>query len=175
MAETYLGEIRIFAGTYAPRDWAYCNGQLLAIHQYQDLFALIGTTYGGDGRVNFALPDFRGRIPVGMGAGPSLTNRRLGSRFGLESVLIQDIPKHKHNFTGSVDGASTTIPIDKVLAKIVGGKYYEEIGGGDLESLVTLNEDTVESSGGSQRHGNIMPSLCISYIIALKGVYPPRS
>ncbi len=174
MAETYIGEIRIFAGNYAPEFWAFCDGQILPIVGNEDLFSLLGAKYGGDGRTTFALPDFRGRIPVGMGAGIGLTNRYLGQKIGLETATVPSIPSHKHNFVGSTDDANSKAPSGKVLAKIVGGTYYEEIGG-DVETLVTLNEDAVHSSGGAQSHTNMMPSLCMNYIIALKGYYPPRS
>ncbi len=98
MAEPFLGEIRMFSGTYAPRYWALCDGQILDIASYSSLFALIGTTYGGDGRQSFALPDLRGRVPIGYGAGPNLTNRILGEKSGLENIniSINEMPEHNH-------------------------------------------------------------------------------
>jgi microcystin-dependent protein len=176
MAESYIGEIRIFASTFAPVGWAFCDGQLLSITQNEALFSLVGTTYGGDGRTTFALPDFRGRIPVGMGTGPGLTTRDLRfSKFGVElATLPKSIPTHTHHFSGSTDEAQAKEPAGKVLAKVATNSlYYEEID--DDESIISMNPNSIQSSGEAQSHTNMMPTLCINFIIALIGLYPSRS
>lgn len=172
MAETYVGEIRIFAGNYAPEYWALCNGQLLAINEYEELFSLIGTSYGGNGTTNFALPDLRGRIAICMGAGPALTPRYIGQKYGSEQAILNPIPEHSHHFMGTTDDANSNNPSNKVLAKLTGAKYYEETDGD--EDIVPLNPETVSYQGGSKSHYNMMPSLCMNYIISLRGIYPPR-
>jgi microcystin-dependent protein len=175
MAEPFVGEIRMFAGNFAPRDWAYCDGQLISTASNPTLFSLIQTYYGGDGVSTFALPDLRGRLPVGDGTGVGLTPRRLGEQIGTEVVYLgaQNMPPHSHAFQASQDGATATLPTGKVLANTAPNELYEDIDPQD--NIVPLNEQCIQPSGGEQPHGNLMPSLCIHFIIALKGVYPTRS
>lgn len=158
--QPYIGEIQIFAGNFAPLGWAFCNGQLLSIAEYSTLFTLIGTTYGGDGQTTFALPDLRGRIPIHMGQGPGLSNRTIGEMSGMESVTlnINQMPAHSHLMaTGTVRGTGTQ------GAGLTSGTQ-----------LSTLTSPTTTSVGGSQPHENMPPYLCISYIIALEGIYPAQ-
>jgi len=171
MSEPFVGEIRMFAGNFAPRGWAFCDGQLLAVSQNDALFSLLGTIYGGDGRTTFGLPDLRGRIPLHQGTGPGLSQRRLGSKGGSENVTLttNQLASHTHDFNANKADATGAAPQGKVTAKIVGGRLYRtDSQNTDLASTVVSN------TGGSNSHTNLMPTLCINYIIALVGIYPSR-
>jgi microcystin-dependent protein len=172
MSEPFVGEIRMFAGNFAPRSWAFCDGQLLAVSQNDALFSLLGTTYGGDGRTTFGLPDLRGRIPIHAGSGPGLTPRNLGSKGGAEKVTltVNQIPSHTHPLQASQSSATERRPEGKVFAQTPGFDLYREDG-----SPVNMNTSTVGNTGGSQSHTNLMPFLCIHFIIALFGIYPSRT
>ena len=161
--DPYVGEIRMFAGNFAPAGWAFCAGQVLAIAENEVLFQLIGTTYGGDGQETFALPDLRGRLPLHRGNGFTL-----GEGGGVEEVTltIQELPMHTHPFVASTNAGTTTNPPENLLAK-GGAAYIQDVG------TAALNPASVSSAGGSQPHTNIQPYLCINFIIALVGVYPP--
>ena len=161
--DPYVGEIRMFAGNFAPAGWAFCAGQVLAIAENEVLFNLIGTTYGGDGQETFALPDLRGRLPLHRGNGFTL-----GEGGGVEEVTltIQELPMHTHPFVASTNAGTTTNPPENLLAK-GGAAYIQDVG------TAALNPASVSSAGGSQPHTNIQPYLCINFIIALVGVYPP--
>ena len=161
--DPYLGEIRMFAGNFAPAGWQLCAGQVLAIAENEVLFNLIGTTYGGDGQETFALPDLRGRLPLHRGNGFTL-----GEGGGVEEVTltIQELPMHTHPFVASTNAGTTTNPPENLLAK-GGAAYIQDVG------TAALNPASVSSAGGSQPHTNIQPYLCINFIIALSGVYPP--
>jgi microcystin-dependent protein len=178
MSEPFVGEIKMFAGNFAPRGWALCDGQLLAISQHDALFSLLGTIYGGDGRTTFALPDLRGRAPMHFGHGPGLTSRTLGTRGGVEAVTLTDaqMPTHEHNvanFRASGNPADTVDPAGNSL------------GLADVYSLATpdvaLSAGSVSAdpntgaTGGNQGHSNMPPYLAVNFIIALFGVYPSRS
>jgi microcystin-dependent protein len=171
MSDPFIGEIRMFAGTFAPRSWAFCDGQLLAVSQNDALFSLFGTTYGGDGRTTFGLPDMRSRIPVHAGTGPGLSIRHLGSKSGSESVTVgtTQLPSHTHPLQGSSDSATTPDPSGNVFARSSGDTY-----GSDF-SASNMNGAAVSSSGGGQAHTNLMPSLAVNFIVALFGVYPARN
>jgi len=172
MSEPFVGEIRMFAGNFAPRGWAFCNGQLLAVSQNDALFSLLGTIYGGDGRTTFGLPDMRGRLPVHAGNGPGLSTRRLGAEGGSEQITltVNHLPSHTHSFQATDQLADTSIPANKALAKSSSGDVY-----------INENPDTalagnaVSNFGGSQNHANLMPFLCVHFIIALIGIYPSRN
>ena len=172
MSEPFVGEIRMFAGNFAPRGWAYCDGQLLAVSQNDALFSLLGTIYGGDGRTTFGLPDLRGRIPLHQGTGPGLSPRPLGSKGGEENVTLtaNQIPSHSHNWQANTADATGTAPQGKVTATPVGFRIYET---GDQNT--DLDATTIANSGGSQPHSNLMPTLCVNFIIALVGIYPSRN
>lgn len=171
MSEPYVGEIRMFAGNFAPRGWALCDGQLLAVSQNDALFSLLGTIYGGDGRTTFALPDMRGRIPLHQGQGPGLSQRRLGAKAGAENVTLttNQLPSHTHDFNANTQPATTDMPSGSVIAA-----------GGNIGIFRDANQDvsfastTVLNSGGSRSHSNLMPTLCVHFIIALFGIYPSR-
>lgn len=172
MSEPFVGEIRMFAGNFAPRGWAFCDGQLLAVSQNDALFSLLGTIYGGDGRTTFGLPDLRGRIPIHAGHGPGLSERRLGSSGGPEQVTltVNQLPSHTHEpFQASSDRGNEANPGGNVLAESPQISMYIE----DPAS-VSLDAPSVTSVGGSQPHTNLMPFLCVHFIIALFGLYPTR-
>lgn len=166
MAQPYVGEIRMFAGSFAPAGWLYCEGQLLPISENETLFTLIGTTYGGDGQETFGLPDLRGRIPIHMGNGYVLAEN-----LGTESVTltINQIPSHNHAFGVSDNNGGVTSPSGGVLARnaSVDG-YTNDTSGG----LLSLNPVSMAPTGGSQPHDNMAPYLCVSFIISLFGIFP---
>lgn len=166
MAEPFLSEIRIMSFVFAPTGWALCNGQLLPINQNQALFSLLGTTYGGDGRVNFALPDLRGRTPIHMGSGHTL-----GERGGEQAhtLSIAEIPTHTHVLNGSSTAADAPVPSNFLLADTP-TKIY-----GPAANLAALNAGTVTNTGGSQAHLNMQPFLTLSFCIALQGIFPSRN
>lgn len=174
--DPFIGEIRMFGGNYAPNGWMLCNGQLLPIFQNQALFSLLGTTYGGDGRTTFALPNMVGRVPIHMGQGPGLSNRNLGEIGGAESVRLTpgDLPAHSHALTGSMNAASTNIPAGNVPAQAAANVYVRNP---PAQALLPLNDGTVSPGGSSdtQAHSNLMPYLCVTFMIAVKGIYPSRS
>jgi microcystin-dependent protein len=172
MSEPFVGEIRMFAGTFAPRGWALCDGQLLAISQNDALFSLLGTIYGGDGRTTFGLPEMRGRIPIHQGQGPGLSARKLGSKSGRETVTLtqSEMPSHDHTLTGSGANATLTTPAGNAPARTDKNMYRDPSGITLVNMKPTLSDDV----GGSQPHSNLMPFLCINFIIALFGIYPSR-
>ncbi len=171
MSEPFVGEIRMFAGNFAPRGWAFCDGQLLAVSQNDALFSLLGTIYGGDGRTTFGLPDLRGRIPLHQGTGPGLSARRLGSKGGAEreTLTTNQLASHTHDWNANTADATTAAPAGKVLAKAVNFRFWEP-----ANPNTDLASTTIANTGGSQPHNNLMPTLCINFIIALVGIYPSR-
>lgn len=177
MSDPFLGEIRMFAGNFAPRSWAYCNGTLLSVAQNSALFSLLGTTYGGDGRTTFALPDMQGRLPMHQGQGPGLSHRQLGSKFGSETVTLNtnQMPNHSHSLNATTDIASSSNPGNDVLASQNDGDLPYAPKASDPVNLQNMNSQTLTSSGESQGHNNMMPYLAINYIIALQGIYPSRN
>lgn len=170
MSEPFVGEIRMFAGNFAPRGWAFCDGQLLAVSQNDALFSLLGTIYGGDGRTTFGLPDLRGRIPIHAGSGPGLSPRRLGSKGGEEKVTltVNQLPSHTHTMQASSQAATEALPQNRVPAQSDEPFYGVD---GPFVNFATQGALTI---GGSQPHTNVMPFLCIHFIIALFGIYPSR-
>lgn len=171
MSEPFVGEIRMFAGNFAPRGWAFCDGQLLAVSQNDALFSLLGTAYGGDGRTTFGLPDCRGRIPIHAGQGPGLSSRRLGEKGGTETVTLttNQIPAHTHGPLQAANQSSTgQQPAGQLLGDPQGNLYDSGT------PVAGFNAAAVSSVGGSQGHTNMMPYLCVNFIIALFGIYPSR-
>ncbi len=173
MSNPFIGEIRLFGGNFAPVGWAFCDGSLLSIGEYDALFNLIGTTYGGDGQSTFALPDLRGRVPVHQGtdAGTSYTPGQTG---GVESVTLTSaqVPAHTHTFSGSSDTASTTSPAGAVPATM--GSVTTFAYGTDLPPAA-FAPAMVSTVGGNQPHDNLQPYLAVSFIIAVEGIYPNQS
>jgi len=171
MSEPFVGEIRMFAGNFAPRSWAFCDGQLLAVSQNDALFSLFGTIYGGDGRTTFGLPDLRGRVPIHHGSGPGLTPRQIGARSGGESstVVVNDLPSHTHSWAASDDVAEDDSPVRHTTATLTGGNLY---GSG---TPIPMSNQGTSSFGGGGSHSNLMPTLCVHFIVALFGIYPSRT
>ncbi|HEX6384975.1 MAG TPA: tail fiber protein [Anaerolineae bacterium] len=174
MSEPFIAEIRIFAGNFAPRGWAFCNGQLLPISQNTALFSLVGTTYGGDGRTTFALPNLQGRAPLHPGQGPGLTARQLGEQGGTESVTLSaaEIPNHAHALQAYSRPGDLADPAERSLARASGGNVYQQ---NSSTNMVQMDGQALADSGGSQPHNNMQPYLAINFIIALQGIYPSRS
>jgi microcystin-dependent protein len=164
MAEPFLSEIRIMSFVFAPKGWALANGQLLPINQNQALFSLLGTTFGGDGRVNFALPDLRARAPIHVGSGHTLGERGGESA---HTLSIAELPTHTHVMNGTSTDASVPIPLGNLLARQAPANPY--IG---AASLAAMNTSTVANTGGSQAHLNLQPFLTLSFCIALQGIFP---
>ncbi|MCA9733420.1 MAG: phage tail protein [Deferribacteres bacterium] len=174
MSEPFIAEVRIFAGNFAPRGWAFCNGQLLPVSQNTALFSLIGVTYGGDGRTTMALPDMQGRAPMHPGTGPGLTLRRLGEKIGTETVTLtqQQMPQHTHQINASQDDGDLNAPAaNRSLARSGGGFAYSDQTG----ALGNMASEAISFTGGGQVHNNMQPYLGLNFIIALQGVYPQRS
>jgi microcystin-dependent protein len=173
MADPFVAEIRIFPFNFAPRGWAWCDGQLLPISQNTALFSLLGTTYGGDGKSNFALPDLEGSAPMHPGQGPGLSLHDLGETGGTETVqlLESEIPVHSHTLRADVtDSADTNVPSPNAsYALSSGGTLYQ--GANDT----TLADDALAPTGGNQPHNNLQPYLTFYFNIALQGVFPPRT
>jgi microcystin-dependent protein len=165
MAEPFLSEIRIMSFGFAPKGWAMCNGQLLPINQNQALFSLLGTTFGGDGRVNFALPDQRGRTPIHVGSGHTV-----GEKGGEQAhtVSIAELPTHTHVENASASGGDTPLVANNILARSTAANLYKST----PTNLVALNPGTVTNSGGSQAHLNMQPFLTLNFCIALQGIFP---
>lgn len=171
MSEPFVGEIRMFAGNFAPRGWAFCDGQLLAVTQNDALFSLFGTIYGGDGRTTFGLPDLRGRIPIHAGDGPGLSPRRLGAKAGAETVTVttNQLPSHTHQAHGASAIGTDPNPGGTVVASSsVMQPYYV---GAATQPMASTS---ITSVGGSRDHTNIQPFLCVNFIVALFGIYPSR-
>jgi microcystin-dependent protein len=179
-SEPFIAEIIMFGGNFAPRGWAFCNGQLLQIAQFQALFALLGTTYGGDGRTTFGLPDLRGRVPVHPGTAPGLSTYRLGQKGGLEQVTLtsNQMPSHTHTASAVVNATD-----NRGDAETPGGNVWAQKARDDDYSTaapdVTMKADAVTvaagNTGGGQAHENRQPYLAVNFIIALQGIFPPRN
>lgn len=163
MAEPFLSEIRIMSFGFAPRGWALCNGQLLPINQNQALFSLLGTTFGGNGQTNFALPNLQGRTPIHVGSGHTLGEQ--GGEIA-HTLSISEIPTHQHQINASTNTATFQAASDKVFGVVPGRVYTDPI------NLVALNPTSVTNVGGSQSHPNMQPFLTLNFCIALQGIFP---
>jgi microcystin-dependent protein len=174
MSEPFIGEIRMFAGNFAPRGWAFCNGQILSIAQNTALFSLLGTTYGGDGRTTFALPNLQGRAPMHQGQGPGLTNRVLGETAGEENVtlLTTQMPVHTHQPQADASGGGQTSPASATWG--AGGRGRPAAYSATSPNA-TLSPQALAVAGGSQPHNNRSSYLGVSFIIATQGIYPSRN
>ena len=171
MASPYIGEIRMFGGSFAPAGWAFCNGQLLPISENEALFILLGTTYGGDGETTFALPNLQSRIPLHMGQGPGLSSYTIGEQGGAEEVTltVNQTPTHTHTPLASNTGGSDS-PAGSYWGDTALGKPYAA-----APPAVLMNPGTISPTGGSQPHDNMLPFLCVSYIISLFGIFPTQT
>jgi microcystin-dependent protein len=165
MSEPFLSEIKIVSFNFPPKGWALCNGQFLPINQNQALFALLGTTYGGNGQTTFALPNLRGRVPIHMGNGHTL-----GEAAGTTAVTvnIQQLPQHLHFCQGTSDGGATPTAVGSIFASAL--NVYRQ-----PDNLTSIRPDTVTNVGGSQAHTNMMPYLVLNFIIALQGIFPSQN
>jgi microcystin-dependent protein len=173
MANPFLAEIRIFPFTFAPKGWAFCNGQLMPLSQNTALFSLLGTTYGGDGKSNFALPNMQGSAPMHPGQGPGLSLHDLGETGGSDTVTLleSEIPQHSHGLTASNRQGTDQSPVNEMFAGGVGGiNLYAQAG-----SPTQLYANIIAPQGGNQPHNNLMPYLTLNFCIALQGVFPPRT
>ena len=174
MSSPFLGQIMMVGFNFAPRGFATCDGQLLSISQNSALFSLLGTTFGGDGRVTFGLPDLRGRVPIHRGTGPGLTPRSQGHKAGTETATasVGQLPSHTHTMQGSSDFGADTSPANNVPATGSGVNLYST---DSAATVVSMNAAVVSPTGGGQAHANVMPFLCVNFIVALFGVFPSRN
>jgi microcystin-dependent protein len=170
MAQPYVGEIRLFAGNFAPAGWMFCWGQLLPISENEVLFQLIGTTYGGDAEQTFALPDLQGRVPVHQGTRPGGSTYQIGEKAGVEAVTLtlQQLPAHGHAFPVSTGGASSGSAVGGVPAAVGSDALWGNDGTTEQMAVST-------TAGGSQPHSNLQPYTCLNYIISLFGIFPTPS
>jgi microcystin-dependent protein len=172
MADPFVAEIRIFPFNFAPKGWAFCDGQLMPLSQNTALFSLLGTTYGGDGKSNFALPNMQGNVPMHPGQGPGLSLHDLGETGGSETVTLleSEIPPHAHAMMGATPPATSNLANGFILTRSVNGSAY-----GAAANLATLDPNTLTPTGGDQPHNNMQPYLTLNFCIALQGVFPPRT
>lgn len=178
--DPFIGEIRMVGFDYAPNNgWLLCNGQLLNISNYNALFALLGTTFGGNGQTNFALPDLRGRVPIHWGAGPGLSSHNMGEASGSETVTLlqNNMPTHTHNMAVAATAGKTTDPTNGYLAQVnnPNGEVPFSSFVGSLTNPSNLAPYTIGTAGGNQPHANMQPYLTVNFIIAYLGIYPSRS
>ena len=172
MSEPFLAEIKMFGFNFAPRNWALCDGQILPINQNQSLFSLLGTTYGGDGRTSFGLPDLRGRAPMHEGQGPNQGSRTLGLKAGSETTILTtaQMPAHTHAAMAESSAGDNPNPGTRVLAGSAPSEVYH-----DPANLSDLHSGTIANAGSSQGHENMQPYLTITFCIALSGLFPSRN
>lgn len=175
MADPFVAEIRIFPFNFAPKGWAFCDGQLLPLSQNTALFSLLGTTYGGNGKSNFALPDLQGRAPMHPGQGPGLSLHDLGETGGSETVslLESEIPSHTHTLRGSNLNADSPLPTGNTMARNLNNynPYQQTVNA----NLIPMAPEGLPPAGGDQPHNNMQPYLTLNFCIALQGVFPPRT
>jgi microcystin-dependent protein len=175
MSDPFLSEIKMMSFNFPPKGWAMCNGQLLPINQNQALFSLLGTTYGGDGRTTFALPNLQGAAPMQWGQGPGLSNRDLGEVGGTGTVTLAEsqIPSHTHQVMGGGPAETNDPGPNVILGTARGANIYAPPPG--PPGLVSMSPQALTSAGGSQPHNNMQPYLTLNFCIAMQGIYPPRS
>jgi len=171
MSEPFLAEVRIVGFNFAPRGWAFCDGQILPINQNQSLYSLLGTTYGGDGRTSFALPDLRGRTPIHVGRSDGGDAHREGQKGGEETHTLSanEMPQHRHALKASSAQPTTPVPTGNALAASLNELYV------DPSDLAAMHAGTVTNVGGGQAHDNMQPYLALNYCIALQGLFPSRN
>lgn len=171
--DEYIGMIKLFAGNFAPKNFLFCEGQTILISQNSALFAILGTTYGGDGKTNFKLPDLRGRTPVGAGNGPGLTPRPAGQAGGSENVTLtsDQIPPHTHTYNALSGSREAPSPEGNFLGTAAGNFYSQQDPG---DQLLPMNAGAISQAGGGQAHNNMQPFLSLNYIICVYGIYPSK-
>lgn len=172
MSEPFLAEVRIMAFNFPPRGWAFCDGQILPINQNQSLYSLLGTTYGGDGRTSFALPDLRGRTPIHVGRSNGGQFHTEGQKSGEEThaLAVNEMPQHTHNVEASSTDGNSINTTGTVLAREVGGPYSAS-----ASNLANLRSGTIANVGGGQSHENMQPYIAVNFCIALQGLFPSRN
>ncbi|MDQ2784525.1 MAG: tail fiber protein [Chloroflexota bacterium] len=172
--DPFVAEIRIFPFNFPPKGWAFCNGQILPISQNTALFSLLGTTYGGDGKSNFALPDMQGNAPMHPGQGPGLSLHDLGETGGSETVTLleSEMTAHTHTQMASNQPGEDPTPVNEALGRSVGASLYQNV---TNQNIVQLTPNALPPAGGDQPHNNLQPYLTLNFCIALQGVYPPRT
>jgi microcystin-dependent protein len=178
MSAAFIGEIRLFAATFSPTQWAFCNGTIINVSSNESLFSLLGAAYGGDGRTSFGLPDMRGRVPMHFGNGPSLTPRPIGQRAGNETVHLttETMPQHNHNLRASTLEADSDSPVGHLLAALPASTRRNlYLPSQEATSIAEMSQEAITSSGASKAHINMMPVMCVNFIIALTGDYPSRN
>lgn len=170
MSEPFLAEVRMVGFNFAPRGWAFCDGQILPINQNQSLYSLLGTTYGGDGRTSFALPDLRGRTPIHVGRSNGGGEHRLGEKAGEESqtLSVAEMPEHRHGWRANGASGDNPIPAGNVLGSF--NNAYR-----DQADVVELRAGSLTDAGGGQAHNNVQPTLVLNFCIALRGLFPSRN
>jgi len=171
MSEPFLAEVRMVGFNFAPRGWAFCDGQILPINQNQSLYSLLGTTYGGDGRTSFALPDLRGRTPIHVGRSNGGNAHALGQKSGEEThtLSVNELPQHSHILQGTHDNPNSDQPTGRVFSRAAGTIY------GDFGTPQPMGPNSVTHVGGSQAHDNMQPYLAVNFCIALQGLFPSRN
>ena len=179
MATPFLGAISMISFNFPPKGWAFCNGQILPINQNQALFSLLGTTYGGNGTQTFQLPDLQNQVPIHFGQGPGLSNYTQGQAGGTETVTLTTttIPTHTHTLNVTTTNATAAAIASNLLPAVptvASATFYAVSGSPSLETQ-NLASTSVSTAGGSQPHNNLMPSLCINFVIALQGIFPSRN
>lgn len=170
MVDPFVGEIRMFAGEFPPSGWALCDGQILSVAQNEALFSLLGSSYGGDGQSTFGLPDLRGRIPIHYGSGPGLSTRSLGQKGGAENetISLAQLPSHEHSLQAAVGAGDSELPAGRQFATAETQQVFYRERVPEQE----LSQSIVQEAGGGQPHDNVMPFICVNFIIALFGVLP---
>ncbi|ANY66810.1 phage tail protein [Paenibacillus sp. BIHB 4019] len=172
MSDSYLGEVRLFVGTYAPEGWELCNGQVLKVSNHEALFSLLGATYGGDGRTTFALPDYRGRVPIHMGTSSTGSNFSLKDKGGVETVQLTQaqLPAHTHLAAAQQSAGDETSPTGHFWA----ASTVKQYSAGTTAPNAAMKQNALSTEGGNLAHNNIMPSMALTYIICTRGTYPTR-
>jgi microcystin-dependent protein len=173
--DPFVAEIRIFPFNFPPKGWAFCNGQILPLAQNTALFSLLGTTYGGDGKSNFALPDMQGNVPMHPSQGPGLSLHDLGETGGSQTVTLieSEMPVHSHTMMASGSPGNRATPVGNSISRVVGATPY--VPANPAPATVPLASEAVTPAGGDQPHNNMQPYLTLNFCIALQGVYPPRT